>query len=94
MRCRRIPFEADVEQYRPGMEDGFALFSDVVTKSWFVTDNLIRVRTEDGRIVTPYILGRRGRTFICEGDYIITDQDGTKHCCGADKIFDRYERID
>ena len=27
-------------------------------------------------------------------DYIIVDEDGTKHVCGADKIWKRYERIE
>ena len=35
---------------------------------------------------------RRGITFIGEGDYIIRDEDGTKHVCGEDKIWTRYER--
>jgi hypothetical protein len=34
-----------------------------------------------------------GRTFICKGDYIIVDDDMTKHACGREKIFDRYEKI-
>ena len=65
---------ANAEQYKPdcGMEDGFELYSDVVTKSWIVTDNLIKITRPDGRVVTPYIKHRRGRTFICEGDYIRT----------------------
>ena len=33
------------------------------------------------------------RTFINEGDYIIIDEDGTKHVCGEDKIFTRYEPV-
>lgn len=96
MKCRRTPIEADVEEYRvgEGMEDGFALWSDVVTRSWTNTETLIKVTREDGTIVCPYVMHRRGRTFISEGDYIITDRDGTKHVCGADKIFSRYEKID
>ena len=41
----------------------------------------------------PDIMHRRGRTFIGEGDYIIIDGDGTKHVCGKDKIFKRYQVI-
>ncbi len=95
MRAKRTPIEAEVFEYElgKGYEDGFELFSDVVTKGWFVTDNLIEVKRENGDIVCPYIRHRRGRTFICEGDYIIKDDDGTKHVCGKDKIFDRYEKI-
>lgn len=74
-------------------EDGFELLVDVVTKGWIVTDALVRITRPDGKIVCPYIKNRRGRTFINEGDYIIQDSDGTKHVCGADKIFHRYEKV-
>ena len=96
MKSSRISFEVDVEQYEVGknMEDGFELWSDVVTKGWIVTDFLVKITREDGSIVCPYIVHRRGRTFIGEGDYIITDSDGTKHVCGADKIFRRYQIVE
>lgn len=96
MRCRRTAMEANVEKYEIGkkMEDGFELWSDVVTKGWIVTDNLIKIKLENGNIVCPYIVHRRGRTFISENDYIIIDLDGTKHVCGEDKIFERYEKIE
>lgn len=92
MKCRRIDLEAGVEKYEidKGMEDGFELLADVITKGWIVTDNLIQIKRENGSIVCPYIVHRRGRTFINKDDYIIVDQDGTKHVCGADKIFQRY----
>lgn len=95
MKCRRVSMESDIEKYETGkdLEDGFEVWSDVVTTGWIVTDNLVKVEKENGFIVCPYILHRRGRTFINEGDYIITDADGTKHVCGEDKIFSRYEKI-
>ena len=95
MKCRRTAIIADVEPYElgKGMEDGFALWSDVVTRSYTNTDELIKVTREDGTVVCPYVTHRRGRTFIQEGDYIITDEDGTRHVCGSDKIFTRYEKI-
>lgn len=95
MKCKRIPLEADVVKYElgKGLEDGHELFSDVVTKGWIVTDNLIQEKDDKGNLVCPYIRHRRGRTFIAEGDYIIIDADGTKHVCGEDKIFKRYEQI-
>ncbi len=95
MKCRRIDLEAAVEKYEAdkGMEDGFELLADVITKGWIVTDNLIQVKRENGSIVCPYIVHRRGRTFINKDDYIIVDQDGTRHVCGADKIFQRYHII-
>ena len=87
MKCKRIEMEADVVKYEPdkGLEDGFELWADVVTKVWIVTDTLVKVKNEDGFFVCPYITHRRGRTFI--------DADGTKHVCGEDKVFERYEKI-
>ena len=95
MRCQRTPLEAEVQKYElgKGLEDGFELLSDVITKQWFVTAKLIQTTREDGSIVCPYISHRRGKTFIGEGDYIILDDDGTKHVCGGDKIFQRYEEV-
>ncbi len=95
MKCRRTPIEADVYEYKVGsnLEDGWEPFSDVVTKMWIVTDRLIKVTRDNGTVVCPYITHKRGRTFIEEGDYIIIDADGTKHACGANKIFQRYEKI-
>jgi hypothetical protein len=96
MKCKRVALEADVEKYEVGksMEDGFELLSDVVTKGWIVTESLVQVKKENGAVVCPYIKQRRGRTFIKEGDYIITDADGTKHVCGEDKIFQRYQPVE
>ena len=44
MKSRRIPLESEVDKYEvgKGMEDGFELFSDVVTKGWIVTDSLVK----------------------------------------------------
>lgn len=96
MKCRRTPLEADVYKFEfgKGYEDGYELLADVVTKIWIVTDFLLKVENERGDIECPYIEHRRGRTFIEEGDYIIVDSDGTKHVCGADKIFSRYKPLD
>ena len=94
MKCRRTALEADVVKYETGkgLEDGFELLNEVVTREWINIDGLVRVE-RDGAIVCPFIFHRRGRTFLKEDDYIIVDSDGTKHVCGADKIFDRYEKI-
>ena len=68
MKSSRISFEVDVEQYEVGknMEDGFELWSDVVTKGWIVTDFLVKITREDGSIVCPYIVHRReiGRAHV------------------------------
>ena len=95
MKCRRIALDAEVVKYKLGknLEDGFEPYSDVVTKGWFITDNLIQIKQDNGLIVSPYIIDRRGRIFICKGDYVIIDSDGTKHVCGEDKIFSRYEKL-
>lgn len=94
MKSRRTPLQAEVYQYEvgKGLEDGFELFSDVVTKGWVTTDFLIKIQRQDGTVVCPYILNRRGSTFIGVGDYIVTDEDGTKHVCGGNKIWNRYEK--
>lgn len=96
MKSKRLALEADVIKYEigKGLEDGVELLSDVVTKVWIVTDFLVKIQREDGTIVCPYITTRRGRVFIGEGDYIIVDEDGTKHVCGADKIWNRYQKPD
>lgn len=96
MKCTRIPLVAEVEKYETGkgLEDGFEPLSDVITKGWIVTDTLVKVKRDNGVIVCPYIMHRRGRTFIGEGDYIIIDEDKTKHVCGEDKIFARYRKVE
>jgi len=58
------------------------------------SDFLIKITREDGTIVCPYISNRRGKEFIGQNDYIVWDEDGTKHVCGADKIWKRYEKIE
>lgn len=95
MKCERTPIESEVMQYEIGknMEDGFELWADVVTKGWIVTDFLVKIERPDSSIVCPYIRHRRGRTFIGEGDYIILEADGTKHVCGADKVWNRFKKI-
>lgn len=95
MNSRRTPLAANVEKYEigQGLEDGFELWSDVVTKGWIETENLVKIEREDGAIVCPYLKTRRGRIFIGVGDYLIEDEDGTKHVCGEDKIWLRYERV-
>lgn len=96
MKCRRTPVEAEVIQYEVGkdLEDGFELLADVITKGWIVTDFLVKITREDGSIVCPYITHRRGRTFIGEGDYVIFEEDGTRHVCSAEKVFKRFQKID
>ena len=95
MQSRRTALTANVEKYEigQGLEDGFELWSDVVTKGWIETEKLVKIEREDGTMVCPYLKTRRGRIFIGVGDYLIEDEDGTKHVCGEDKIWSRYERV-
>ena len=53
MKCTRIPMEAEVTKYElgKGLEDGFELFSDIVTKGWIITDKLLKVVRDNGSIV-------------------------------------------
>ena len=89
---KQIQLKANVKyEVEKGLEDGFELWADVVTQGWIVTDFLVKITKENGDIVCPYITHRRGRTFIGENDYIILEADGTKHVCGADKIWKRFE---
>lgn len=96
MKTKRVPLSAEVVKYDVGcgMEDGVELWPDVVTKGWIVTDFLVKIKREDGTIVCPYILNRRGREFIGVGDYIVRDEDGTTHVCSADKVWKRYELVE
>ena len=95
MKCKRTPIEAEVVKYEygKGMEDGFEPWADVITQGWIVTDFLIKITRDDGSIVCPYIRHRRGRTFIGMEDYIILEEDGTKHVCGSDKVWNRFEEV-
>lgn len=95
MKCRRTPIEVEVVKYdlETKLEDGFEFFTDVIIKDNVNHDKLIQVERA-GMIVCPYILTRRGKTFIKQGDYIIIEEDGTKVVCGEDKVFSRYEKIE
>ena len=96
MKCVRVDMEAEVVKYEmgKGIEDGQALWTDVVTKGLTVLDKLVRFEREDGKMVCPYIKGSRGPIFIEEGDYVITDSDGTRHVCGENKIWSRYKKCE
>ncbi len=96
MRCKRISLDAEVVKYsiNMGMEDGVEKWTKVLTQGWIVTDNLVKIQCDNGDIVCPYIKNRRGYTFICNGDYIIIEKDGSKHVCGEDKIWSRYEKVE
>ncbi len=91
-KYRRAPLEVYAQQYEPGkqLEDGFELFSSVVTNGWIVTEGLIKLERPDGSLVCPFVQNRRGLTFIREGDYIICEGAGEKHVCGADKFKERF----
>ena len=89
----RAPHEVEAEVYEPGkgLEDGFELFSKVVTNGHVVTEGLIQFENAEGNLVCPFVRNRRGYTFIREGDYIIREGD-EKHVCGADKFHKRFQR--
>ena len=91
----RKPIRAEVMPYtlESGLEDGFELLVDVVTKQWVSTEGLIKTE-RNGTIMCPYIWTRRGKTFIAENDYIVIEEDGTKLVCGGDKVLNRYEKVE
>lgn len=79
-------------KYEPSqnMEDGFIPWAQIVTNGWVISDNLIQLTNPDGTVVCPFISNRRGMIFIREGDYIIYENDGERHVCGADKFEHRF----
>lgn len=77
-----------------GIEDGFELWTKVITNGWIKNDNLVQFKRDDGVIVCPFIENKRGRIFIREGDYVITEEDNEKHVCGAEKFSRRYTPLD
>ena len=92
---RRKPLVVTAAQYETGkgMEDGFRLYSQVVTNDGLVLDRVVKIEREDGTIVCPYVRNRRGVVFIREGDYIICEDGNEKHVCGKDKFYQRFEEM-
>jgi translation initiation factor IF-1 len=88
----RAPFDVVAEKYETdkGMEDGFQLLTKIVTNGWINTDNLVKIKTEDGNIVCPFISNKRGLIFINEGDYIIVEGDDDRHVCSGDSFATRF----
>lgn len=86
--------EAGKYEIGKGMEDGFELYSKVITNGWISHDNLIQHTRPDGTVVCPFIQNRRGLIFLRQGDYIITENDNERHVCGEDKFHLRYRAID
>lgn len=96
MKCVRTEIKADVMKYEPGkgIEDGHRSYSDVITGGLVSSENLFIEEGPGGVAVVPFVRNRRGCTFIRQGDYVIIDEDGTKHVCGEDKIWSRYRKIE
>lgn len=92
----RVSLEVRARKYEvgQGLEDGYELYSKVVTNGWVVADGVIQITKPDGSIVCPFILNRRGIIFIREGDYIIYEADGERHVCGGDKFFKRFRALE
>lgn len=88
-RRAELIVEAQKYEFGKGMEDGFELWTKVVTNGWVASEGLVQLERE-GKLVCPFIRGRRGITFIREGDYIIYEANGARHCCGEDKFGTRY----
>ncbi len=94
-KYQRISLDVEAEKYEPGkgMEDGFDLWTHVLTHGWVSTEKLIKIENENGQLVCPFIKNRRGMIFIREGDYIIYEASGERHCCGGDKFEKRYREV-
>lgn len=91
----RAPLEVTAVKYEldKGMEDGFRLFSQIVTIDGINTENIIQITREDGSVVCPYVENRRGLVFIRENDYIICEENGEKHVCGEDRFAQRFNEV-
>lgn len=89
----RSSLAVEAEKYEPGknMEDGFESWTKIVTAGWIITDGLVKLERENGQLVCPFIKNRRGVIFIREGDYIIYEEGGERHCCGEDKFSTRFK---
>lgn len=95
-KYQRVSFEVQAEKYEVGkeIEDGFMPWTDIVTRGFVSTDGLVQVTGRDGILVCPFVKSRRGVVFIREGDYIIEEANGDKHCCGEDKFAERYKELE
>lgn len=95
-KYERASLIVDAAQYEinKGMEDGFELYTKVVTNGWISPENLIQITRPDGSIVCPFIQNRRGVIFLRQGDYIITENDNERHVCGADKFAKRFKPVE
>lgn len=93
---KRASLVVTAEQYElnKGMEDGFELYAKVITNGWITSERLIQTTSPNGTILCPFIQNRRGIIFLREGDYIITEGDGERHVCGADKFPSRFQPVD
>ncbi len=94
-KYQRASLNVEAEKYElgKGLEDGFQPFADVVTNGWIVSEGLIQITDKNGCVVCPFIQNRRGVIFIREGDYIIYEESGERHCCGGDKFASRFLEI-
>lgn len=94
-KCQRVSLNVEAEKYEigKGLEDGFKPFAEVVTNGWIVSEGLIQITDNKGVVVCPFIQNRRGVIFIREGDYIIYEEGGERHCCGGDKFSSRFREM-
>lgn len=84
-----VPYEID-----KGIEDGFESWADIITHSCINSEKLIKIIRPDGKIVCPYIENRRGRSYIQDGDYIITEEDGNRHICNQASFPSRFTPVE
>lgn len=94
-KYQRTSLNVEAEKYEigKGLEDGFQPFAEVIINGWIVPEGLVQITDKNGVIECPFIHNRRGIVFIREGDYIIYEENGERHCCGGDKFADRFREI-
>lgn len=91
----RAALEVEAVKYEPGkgLEDGFEMLSKVITNGWVTTERLVKITDEKNNIICPFITNKRGRIFIGNNDYIITEQDGNRHVCSEERFHLRFTKI-
>lgn len=89
MKYRKKPAVIEAEEYKLGLEDGFATIGEAITQG---LNSGSYVQSECAKFKgVPYIETLEGRHFISEGDFIITGVEGERYPCKADIFHKTYE---
>ena len=95
MKYRRKPVEIDVDEYSPGMEDGFScipLATECIWRNEHGDYKDCSLCKEDIAKL-PYIASLDSNMYIFEGDWIITNEKCEQYPCKPDVVKMKYEPI-